>query len=266
MNNEIHKPIQTKYLGHRASGNGKTVINNKIVYENTFAAVVEGLKIFDGIEIDIQMSKDNTIWVFHDSKLPQNSKTDSLICIPQSFDWQIDSFNVSADSKIPRLSDVFDYVKRENIEKPISLDIKGYFDSDCFAHNSADNKYFERFARQLSQLFRTYNLYAFVMLETDYTYIFDCLKKTDPEINCYLLAYNNFDTKIDIALKNNYAGVSFNFSDTSVNAAKIKAAQAKGLKIQLWTPDSETLLLQAKAMNADFIQTNNLNFKQICND
>ena len=55
-----------RFLGHKGGGDnsfGATYI------ENTILSVKEGLKTLNGVEVDIQMSLDGTIWMFHNGDL-----------------------------------------------------------------------------------------------------------------------------------------------------------------------------------------------------
>ncbi|MBI1838083.1 MAG: hypothetical protein HYR91_12545, partial [Flavobacteriia bacterium] len=69
--------------GHAATG---LEIQNSIYHDNSkegveFALSMDGC---DGVEIDIQLSKNNTLWLYHDVNL--NSETNGDGCIPNSTD------------------------------------------------------------------------------------------------------------------------------------------------------------------------------------
>ena len=55
--------IPTRVLMARGKG------NNTDLVENTFEAAQYGLSKLDGIELDIQMSKDGTLWLDHDNEV-----------------------------------------------------------------------------------------------------------------------------------------------------------------------------------------------------
>ena len=55
--------IPTKVLMHRGNG-----FNTDFV-ENTLPAAAYGLSVLDGVELDIQMSKEGTLWLDHDNEV-----------------------------------------------------------------------------------------------------------------------------------------------------------------------------------------------------
>ena len=58
--------INTHFLGHKASGSSSI---DPTIIENSLPAVQKGLKTMNGIEVDLQMSLDGTIWLLHDLNL-----------------------------------------------------------------------------------------------------------------------------------------------------------------------------------------------------
>ncbi|MBI1307208.1 MAG: hypothetical protein GC181_11450 [Bacteroidetes bacterium] len=64
------KPIEmpeTKILAHRGAG-----FRNPDFPENTILAIRHSSTITDGYEVDIQISKDQTIWLSHNVKIDCN--------------------------------------------------------------------------------------------------------------------------------------------------------------------------------------------------
>lgn len=66
-------PKHTLFLGHKGNGPiGKN--DNPGFHENSWKGVNRALELLDGSEIDIQMSKDSTLWLFHDHTIPTCQK------------------------------------------------------------------------------------------------------------------------------------------------------------------------------------------------
>lgn len=57
-------PVGTKILGHKGSGPINDSFNKW--FENGKPSVLNALRNLDGTEVDIQMSADSTLWLFHD--------------------------------------------------------------------------------------------------------------------------------------------------------------------------------------------------------
>lgn len=243
-------PAETKVLGHR--GSGKTAVSG--IQENTYASVNRAFRHLDGAEIDIQCSKDGTLWLYHDAGLPDNQK--GLLCIPGSTDARLKAL-ADSDSAftLTTLEEVFILMTFTQPRPVVSLDIKGYFPNGCFSGNNAPHAYFDRLLNSLEALINKYNLHNQVMVETDYVYFLDEAKSRLEGVECYLLGYDDLDGLARRAIKKSYDGISYNFASPDLDSLAIAAVRAKGLKVQLWSLYDEESLEKAMLLGADYIQT-----------
>lgn len=242
---------QTRILGHRGSG-----LSTEEFQENTFLSVINAFKRIDGAEVDIQCSKDGTIWLFHDANLPGNK----LLCAPGATDQELDELaRESENFTITRLEEIFEYMIQMEKTPMLSLDVKGHFSNGCFDTDNAPNSYFDLMANSLSDLLARYPLHTHVLVETDYVYFLEIVKKMEPQVELYLLGYSNFSERIDKAFNNGYHGISYNFKDEYLTHEEIEVARQKGLKVQLWTIYTEEDMQKALSWKPAFIQTGNTN-------
>ncbi|MBW6481176.1 MAG: glycerophosphodiester phosphodiesterase [Bacteroidales bacterium] len=238
---------QTRILGHRGSG-----LTSEEFRENTFSSVVNAFERLDGAEVDIQCSKDGTIWLFHDANLPGNE----LLCVPGATDRELEELSRESENfTITRLEEIFEYMMQMERTPILSLDVKGHFTNGCFDTDNAPNSYFDLMAKSLSDLLARYPLHTHVLVETDYMYFLELLKKTEPKVELYLLGYSNFSERIDKAFNSGYHGISYNFKDEYLTHEEIELARQKGLKVQLWTIYNEEDMQEALSWKPDFIQT-----------
>lgn len=249
----IHESI-TKYLGHRGSGSDSWSGKDPLFpQENTYDAIVLGSQMLDGAEMDVQMSTDGTIWVWHDDKI-NNSLPQPDIGVPCLSDADVVGL-LPSGKVINRLDTVLEWLSN-NPNKEFSLDIKGYFTS-CSTLNLTT--YFDEMTDSLTAMLTRYNLMGRVKVETDYQYFLDVMKTKSPIVETYLLAYGNLNSAINTVLIKDYDGVSMAFYDTSLNATNMKTLRDNGLKIQLWslynTNDVNNILIY----EPDYIQTGLLN-------
>ena len=241
---------ESRILGHRGSG-----LTTEEFQENTLSSVINAFKRLDGAEADIQCSKDGTIWLFHDANLPGNK----LLCVPGATDQELEELaRESQNFTITRLEEIFEYMVQMEKTPILSLDVKGHFTNGCFETENAPNSYFDLMAQSFSDLLVSYPLHANVLVETDYVYFLDQIKKTEPKIELYLLGYRNFSERIDKALNKGYHGISYNFKDEYLTPDEIELARQKGLKVQLWTIYNEEDMQEALSWKPAFIQTGNL--------
>ena len=247
---------QTQILGHRAYG---IKGYNDTLMDNTLPAIKKAFEFSDGVELDIQMSLDGTIWVYHD---PQFYNQDSvLISIPQLTDQQIKNIftYLHPHSQINTLEEILSYMGENHINKVISLDVKIIFNPGCFSNGYATADYLRNLADQIIALKKKYNVSSTIMAETESEYLLDYLKENS-EIKTFLLGFSNFERLIKKTKKKGYTGISHNFSDTLVTFSSMKYAHRKGLLIQLWTPNSKNDIDDVLKLHPDFIQTDNIKY------
>ena len=246
-------PAETKILGHR--GSGSTSFSN--YQENTYHSVKNAFNKLHGAEIDVQCSKDGTIWLFHDAGLPENDL--GLFCVPGSSDEDlIEMANRDTLFTLTRLEEIFELMTKMEKRPVLSLDVKGNFPNGCFDSDNAPRHYFDMMAQSLNTLLRKYNIHKYVMVETDYTSFLDKMLATEPLIECFLLGYDNFGERMEAAMSKSYHGISYNFNDPGLTKEDIITARQNGLKIQLWTIYNEEDFKRALSWGPDFIQTGNV--------
>ena len=250
------KQHKTRVICHRGSGIGITIIDGDTFFENTLEAINYGFQNFDGVEIDIQMSLSGTIWVFHNCEI-NILDTSNYFCIPSSTDEQIKI----ANSKLPKyqqlctLEEVLKLHQSQFMEDFISLDLKGYFDAECLSQRNVSKEYEISIANEIVRLTNKYKMQDFIMVETNYTNALDQIKSKNSNIECYFLAYNQFEKNLEKAIDKNYNGLSFNFRDTSLNSTTLQKAHNSNMKVQVWTIANKEDMQRAKVLKPDFIQS-----------
>ncbi|MFP4023968.1 MAG: glycerophosphodiester phosphodiesterase [Thiohalospira sp.] len=246
----------TKILGHRAYGLKGF---NDTIMDNTLTAIIKAIEFTDGVELDIQMSKDKTLWLYHDTKI---FDTDSNIhYIPKLTDKEIlDLLSTNyPGTTFNYIEEVFQYFNNNELSQTLSLDVKSFYSENCFNSTDELNAYMQLLGERVIYLSKEYYLEDQIMIESDIKYLLDYFKKYSA-IKTFLLGYSNFNHLQTIALEKNYTGVSHNFNDTAVNSQNVTNAHKNGLKIQLWTPNTEEELKQVLSLYPDFIQTDNVHY------
>jgi glycerophosphoryl diester phosphodiesterase len=254
--NQINiKHTATKILGHR--GSGANAIS--VFKENTLPSVKNAFEMLDGAEVDVQCSKDGTIWLYHDAGLPENGL--HLLCVAMSYDEElINLTNQDTSLILTKLEEVFVLMSQMEKTPYLSLDVKGHFPNGCFENSNALLKYFELMAQNLIQLLEKYTLHQHVIVETNYQYFLDLMLAQNPRIECFYLGYNNFSKCLGTAIEKSYQGISFNFRDSDFKKEDIDKAHKKGLKVMLWTINKKEDFDKIISWNPDYIQTGNIEY------
>jgi glycerophosphoryl diester phosphodiesterase len=248
-----YKEVKTLVLAHKGGGDSP-------FQENSLEASEYGFASLDGIEVDIQISKDRTIWLSHGADL---SDCGGVLydCFPEAFDHEI----VSLDScngnvlNFSRLEEIFEFMSSTYPDKYISLDVKAW--SPCRVTSLSVTGVMNVIADEIIRLTKKYNLQNHVMVESETASFLNYLQKHSHGVERYLTTLGDFERGMLLALEAGYTGLSFKYKfDEEISVEHVQLIRRKGLKIQLWTIDSEEDMKEALSLNPDFIQSDNINY------
>jgi glycerophosphoryl diester phosphodiesterase len=238
-------------LGH--AGMGYVSLGNGLP-PNSFASVEKALSYGIGSEMDIQMSSDGHIVLFHDETLEGvtscegrvNDKTlDELI----QCRFHTTSANVFRKHFVTPLKSVFDYAQTNQFSQILSLDVKLHPSK----HNGTDD-YYEDFARALSELIVSYQMENKVFVECyDYTFL-NILQKVNPRLK--LFYYTNFEEALEKAVTYDFYGITVH--DDWITTQDVSRAHAKNARVMVFGFKSKKSLSQGGIKNPDFMQVDNV--------
>ncbi len=245
--------VKTKILAHRAGGNSQFI-------ENSLEAARNSFPLADGIEVDVQISKDRTLWLAHDADLPDCGGV-FYDCFPEVSDdaiMRLDSCR--GDAKYySSLEEIFSLMATSFPEKYISLDVKAWV--PCAFTSSDILGVMNVIGDEIIRLTKKYSLQNYVLVESETATFLNYVKRNSTGIGCYLAANGDFERAMQLSLESGFQGISFKYKfKEEISADHINLIRKKGLKIQLWTVNSEDDLNEALLINPDFIQTDNLSF------
>jgi glycerophosphoryl diester phosphodiesterase len=253
-----YKETRTLFLAHKAGG-------NSVFKENTLKAADYGFNYLDGIEVDLQVSKDKTLWLSHDFKLGNCNGT-NYNCFPETPDYQIlllDSCS-GYSYNFTKLEDIFKLMNSKYKGKFISLDVKAW--TPCGFSSSDIIGMMNVTADEIIKLTNKYNLQGKVMVESETATFLNHIKSNGPGIETYLTSLGDFERAVLLTLQSGFTGISFKYKFLEeINSQDIQMIRKKGLKIQLWTVDIEDDLKEAISINPDFIQSDNIDYLVKCN-
>lgn len=232
-------------IAHRGGGNG-------IRPDNHINSIKQTLPDAMGVEVDIQISKDKTIWLSHSEKVLEGEK--EIGCFASTKDSEIEKIKYE-DGITPaytKLEDVLNYMHQNYPEKYISLDTKAW--SPCSLGGLNINGMLKLEAEQIIKLAAKYSMSDQIMVESQTATMLEYIKEHDPKIAVYLSSWGDLSKAIQRALKSKFTGVSFKIHSTeTVTSESIQLMHRKGLKIQLWTL-SNGEIENFTPMHPDFVQ------------
>ena len=259
--------LDVVFFGHK--GGGSNAYNNNYI-ENTLPSVEDGLKSMNGVEVDVQMSLDGTLWMFHHADIGEmsclSSYHHSLILLK---DNEIDKIQVCSgtkQSRIYKLKELVDYWNSKNEGFPISMHIKQDFPIDTLEHPLVGGElvYLLKVADKLALLFPSIQNQDRIFIEVFNRAFCTKIHATIPRMKVLLLKAVSFPQQVESAVNGGYDGISSSFDSALISATEVKRARDKGFNILLWTPDTKAEIIQAYCLKPNHIQTDNMYGAIIC--
>jgi len=245
---------KTLILGHRAAG---SIWYGSELIGNSFEVVKYGYTNLDGIEVDLQMSKDSTIWLIHDNEIVNCTNDTIPVCFLT--DIEIGEIDKCTEGSLITLEELFDYLSKSENKKFVSLDMKVVTNNYCFDNSSVD-PWIELIADKVINLRDRYNPNCILAVECWDIRFLELIEDKKSDIETYLLVWNTLKQEdLDNASSKGVNGLSCNF-DSEISKNMIDQAGKLNLKIQVWTPNSEDDIKSALFLNPFAIQTDNVKY------
>ena len=241
----------TKLIAHHAYLSPNSDSLNKNYY-------LTALKNHAGIEVDVQMSQDRTLWLFHENQMNACGAIKQE-CLITKNDREIQALAQCENDNycFTQLEDILQQMENDNNDKVISLDIKTWFDSKCSVYGNNIMAYYHNVAIAIVDIVKKHNLENRVMVESEISYLLGKIKRRS-NIACYLSTFGDYQEGIKKAKKSGYTGISFQYLyKETITQSDIEDLHKSGLKIQLWVVNGDSMIKKASLLQPDFIQTDN---------
>lgn len=252
---------QIDVIGHAGTG-FQSLINP--YPSNSFESIkhaVDGLNA-DGIEIDIDLSKDSTIVLYHDQTLEK--ATNCSGCVNQHSASELEKceyYNqygaqVLHDVRIIRLTKVLDHFKDRTIKPQIYLNLK--IASPCL-NESEERK--NLWIDKITQTIQAYQAYDWVYVYDGDTSLLKKFRATDPAIT---IIYNAQSYKDAIEACSNVDIGAFVISNGDISKEQAREAHSKNIKVIIWNVVKRKDAVDAINKSPDAIMTDNIPLTQQC--
>lgn len=241
--------LETRVLMHRGNG------FNTDFHENTLPAAEYGFSVLDGIELDIQMSKDGTLWLDHSNNV-LDCNGNIIGCFQTMTDDEIIAAAVCADTlRYHPLESVFELMVKEYPDSYISLDIKGQY---CEIKNTVESM--RMMAQSVLYLVDKYKLQGKVLVESN---SIEFLTELDDQsfVGQCVVSLGDVDEGIANAAAVKARGISLEYGVEVVDAEVVSLVHRKGYGLILWVVNDPGDISAAWDSKPDFIETDNPQFK-----
>lgn len=253
------------YYGHKGGGSN---IYNENFMENTIPSFEEALEFLDGVEFDIQLSADGTIWIYHNHNLNDKSciPANAPKYIPLMKDEEIEATflcEFGKKDRIYRFSEVVELWNNRSRSFPMTIDIKISYPNSVIEEFGGRSAYYERLAKAVADNVKSPVNTEKISFEFLSTVFLDELKKYEATKNMVLFYSGDggMEEHIDKAIAGGYDGISLGYQN--VTKESIVKANNKGLLVQIWTVYYIDELKATYELSPDFIHTDNIYSKNI---
>ena len=263
----------TKVLMHRGGGDPGTGFPGSPCPQNTLPAVRYGASRLDGVEIDIEISANGTLWLGHDNELKDCTGADAGSCFNELDDATIDELYAYCyepgsdpscqDPSRPgwvqhyvRLDDVFAAISVEYPEAVYALDIKGQYCGAAVIDRATE------MADEVGRLVGVHDLGGKVMVESSQQPFLERVVGNGTPVYSFVVALEDIDGPLGAAAELGATGISFKYAPTSepLDASVIAGIHGVGHRIIVWTIDTPEDIAAVWAMQPDVIETDNADF------
>jgi glycerophosphoryl diester phosphodiesterase len=241
----------TRVLMHKGSG------DNPDFKGNTLAAAEYGLCLFDGIELDIQISKDGTLWLDHDNEV-HDCEGNVIGCFQTMTDSEILAAAECNDTiRYETLEAVFEMMSVKYPNSIISLDIKGQY---CEVTNTPETM--EKMALSVIDLVTKYKMEHKVIVESSSIEFLEELDNQAIIGNFIITVSGDVDEAIANAGITKARGISLKYGVEEYNSEVVSLIHKKGYAIMIWYINTPEDINAVWNTGTDFIQTDNPDFKK----
>ncbi len=241
-------------------GHGGPGIQNMFSFVplNTKAGFKKALKDpeLDGVEMDIQMSSDGKLVLFHDEKLQHKTNGKGKV-IEHRYDELIQytyasSFYHFSPGKHPivGLEDMLTELKSIRPEGVFVLDLKLY------QGGLDEAKYIVDYGHELVNILHRTNTANNVCIESMNPFMLQTIQAKDSTLKLFLYT-TEFENGIKIASENKFYGITIKY--TKASKETVQLAHDKGLKVSLWGPRTKRQNSKTILLHPDYIQTDKIN-------
>lgn len=249
-----------KIIGH--GGMGFESPENSLPHNSvgSITKAIEGHSI-DGVEIDIQMTKDSVLFMYHDQLLETMTNCNSCVSEYDSVqlnDCQFRSaFTLNSftnEELVMPLEFIIERFSKRTIKPDIFLDTRTT--TACLPQYKLAS-----IARSLSNLISKYEAQDWIKIESSNLNFLSICKNLNPDLKLHWETMIN-EQNINIAISNNFDG--FTIINSSVSSDDIDLVHQSNLHVSVFGAKIRENMIDAINKNPDYIYTDNIELlKQI---
>jgi glycerophosphoryl diester phosphodiesterase len=206
----------------------------------------------DGTEMDLQVTKDGVLVIFHDNDLSSVTECGGVI---RDLNWgEIDACRVN--------SPVFKHLNVISFDEFIQK-IKNphhymfTFDCKLTSGSGDDGEYYKRFATSIAETAVRHGLQRNIFVENTDPDFLNAVKDLNKDLRLFLLG-EDYESDMKAVMQNGFYGLSI--ANSNISAEQIADAHSKNVRITVYGVETNRQNYTAVEKQPDFIQTDDLNY------
>ena len=240
-------------------GHGGAGFENAYNYlpENSMASIERAIIFYnsDGVEVDVQLTKDNELVLFHDDRL--ETQTNCVGCIRgKNLDELLQcrytkNFTTAAltEERLISLRNLFDRFCNRNPRPFIFLDTRLF--TECYLNENEENL-LEVYSDAILSIINEYSYQQDIFVESSSVAFLKKMQSKHPDLK-YLIDSSEFDSVLDSVLANNFYGIVAD--NGRITKEQVKEAHENNVNIVIFNVRSRNSNLEAVNKHPDYIQT-----------
>lgn len=238
---------QIDVLGHGGMG-----ISN-LYPMNSAESILNCLNLqADGSEMDLQMTLDSILVLFHDGNLNESTDISGVV---NSMTWsEVLAANYTntpyGNYNVIKVDDLFSSLE-DYTKYTFTFDVKLYTENPNY------QQYIDVFSDEVIRMFNKYGLYNNVYVESQDPGFLQLIQQKKPEIGVYYYP-QTFEDGFDRAIQFGFKGISI--STDVITKENVQLAHDNGLFVTIWGVDTKERNREAILKNPDMIQTDKVDF------
>jgi glycerophosphoryl diester phosphodiesterase len=220
---------------------------------DTYESIEPVLRIgADGSEMDIQMTRDSVLVLFHEEFLQERLVCTSGMVNDKNWDEIANCQIASPYSSNIRM------ISFDNLMNKLTNSGKNIHDYtytfDCKLYSNATDKipFLYQYARAITRAAEQFGIKENILVESQDTTFLRIVKNQCPELKLFIY-HNEFNKALEIAQLMNLYGITMD--NDLLKASEVKKAHEQGFRVTLWGVYKNSDNISAIEKSPDFIQT-----------
>jgi glycerophosphoryl diester phosphodiesterase len=228
--------------------------------ENSMISIVKAIEVYgaDGVEVDVQLSKDLQLVLYHDDQLETSTDGNGFVyeynlMELNKFKYNRDIYaNLFIDEHLVSLEEVLQKISAQKVKPQLHLDLRSWlYDNKVY---TAD-EYFSIYSSKIVDLLKQYNYTENTYIASGDNNLLIHLYQLDPSLKL-MIETGDIENAVKTVKDHNWYGIiSYN---ESVTKTEVNYVHSKGIRMALFAIKTQQDQVEAVNKYPDFILTDNI--------